>query len=51
LKAGIKDPAIAKELKLALSKMDDPDGKMAEYAENLLSNAGNAIDEAEKNAG
>jgi tetratricopeptide (TPR) repeat protein len=44
LTAGIKDPAIAKELKLALDNMDDPDGKMAEHAGNLLRNAGNAKD-------
>ncbi|MDR0302266.1 MAG: hypothetical protein LBI04_08160 [Treponema sp.] len=36
LKAGIKDLSLAKELKLALSSMDDPDGKMAEHAAKLL---------------
>jgi len=57
LKAGIKDPAIAEEFKRALSNMDDPDGKMAEYAKNLLRNdgskkdAGNSLDKAGKNAG
>jgi len=44
LKAGIKEPVIAEEFKHALSNMDDPDGKMAEHAGNLLRNAGNEKD-------
>jgi len=57
LKAGIKDPGITDEFKLALSGMDDPDGKMAEHAGNILRNAGRAkaaqyfFNITEKNAG
>jgi len=42
LAAGIKEPDVTEELKLALNNMDDPDGKMAEHAGNLLRNAGRA---------
>jgi len=57
LKAGIKEPGIADEFKLALSGMDDPDGKMAEHAGNILRNAGRAkaaqyfFNTTDKNAG
>ncbi|MCL2441568.1 MAG: hypothetical protein FWD14_07485 [Treponema sp.] len=40
LKNGIKDNQLAEELKTALNQIDDPDGNMAEYAGNLLLNAG-----------
>jgi tetratricopeptide (TPR) repeat protein len=42
LLTGAKDPAIADEFKLAFTHLDDPEGKMAEHAGNLLLNAGYA---------
>jgi Flp pilus assembly protein TadD len=39
---GAKDPKLAEELKIALDRMDDPEGKMAEYAGTLLHNSGYA---------
>jgi len=57
LATGNKDASIAEEFKLALSNMDDPDGKMAKHAGDLLRNAGNSraakyfLDKAGKNAG
>jgi tetratricopeptide (TPR) repeat protein len=41
LASGAKDSGLAEEFKLALSNMDDPGGKMAEHAGNLLRKAGN----------
>jgi tetratricopeptide (TPR) repeat protein len=41
LASGIKSPGLAEEFKLALNNMDDPSGKMAEHAGNLLRKAGN----------
>ncbi|WP_461246634.1 hypothetical protein [Treponema sp. R6D11] len=57
LLAGVKEPSITEELKQALDDMDDPDGKMAEHAGNILKNAGRAksaqyfFNKAGKNAG
>jgi tetratricopeptide (TPR) repeat protein len=42
LASGVKESNLAEEFKLALKTMDDPDGKMAEHAGNLLRKAGNA---------
>jgi tetratricopeptide (TPR) repeat protein len=57
LKAGIKDPSVSQELKLALDNMDDPGGKMAEQAGSILRAAGKVksaayfFDRSRKNAG
>jgi tetratricopeptide (TPR) repeat protein len=50
LKSGNKSSGLAEEFNLALKTIDDPDGKMAEHAENLLRNTGNGKD-AGKDAG
>jgi tetratricopeptide (TPR) repeat protein len=41
LASGIKSPGLAEEFKLALNNMEDPGGKMAEHAGNLLRKAEN----------
>jgi tetratricopeptide (TPR) repeat protein len=42
LMSGIKDQTLAGEFKLALKHIEDPEGRMAEHAGNLLLNTGDA---------